>query len=48
VAILSWPDESFMAGDSHRSVLAINSTLDKAIDGVDEVVATELGVEAEN
>jgi hypothetical protein len=42
------PHEGFMATDSHRSEFAINSALDKAIDGVDEIIAMKLRMEAEN
>jgi hypothetical protein len=37
-----------MATDRHRSLLTINSALDKAIDGVDEIIAMKLRMEAEN
>jgi len=37
-----------MAADGHRSELAINSALDKTIDGLDKIVAVELRMEAKN
>src|SRR5258708_27852631 len=39
------PHEGFMAADGHRSELAINSALDKTIDGLDKIVAVELRTE---
>src|SRR5258708_22709226 len=42
------PHEGFMAADGHRSELAINSPLDKTIDGTAKIVAVELRMEAKN
>jgi hypothetical protein len=34
------PDKGFMAADSDRCVLTINSALDKAIDGIDKIASS--------